>query len=1063
MINNILDDEKKRRYLTDNLLLENLLKTKRIDRRNDRRNDSIVQNITKLDPNKELDDEKKRSYLTDNLLLENLLKTNRNDSIVQIITKLNPNKELDYELKKKILLNPYFFNMLIQLNIPSTILKIINNLDITNLNEQKLKKEFFKNNLESICTSLDSYDALNIIKGLNTKHSTDAEIKKMIYMEKPYKLSIIKIQDPTITYMYLDSNDPVDREIKKSFFFDDDNLSIIIENINTGVLFDALGRYNEQKFDIEIKHHLFLNDKILKTVLERLSPSLIPYLIECIKLNPQSNKPIKEKIFLEDEFFQIIAEKAKKVEIIDIYKRKKSHRGPIYEINRSFEDTLDKIIKSFGDTIDEIDQSFINKLKLDPERFLLLIQRYGIKKALEELNKLNPEKKAKAILKKEMYLKLFSPENKLNKNPKDLIYAIDLLNTNNAVDAEIKSILLLNNKYIDYILMNLGSSIIINLDSLNPIDKIIKTKFFLNKNNFEKLKSAISPTDFLNMISRKTVENSFDNTIKRRIILDNRVLNNVFNTITTPELEMLWNLLDNDKNLNNKLKKKIFSDNKYKQIIINKMNQKLFIELVKSLNYSSDEHEKDFLNMILEEKNFKYLNNTFNILNILEENIHENNCLELVKIILMNEVNFSIAIENCNVYELMMALNQKEGNSNLIELLKEYIFFNSNNNKFLDYEIAENIVFKFMDPSNPKDINIIDKILFNPNTDKRILDFFAIYLIIFVFHAEDKPIDLLRKIKYSLYTDSSYLKRILSLATIKNISHALDKFEPKIENDFEFLYFLISNKNFNKNIKECDSSDLSRIVAKLKKLDKNNENERSIYNTLKTELESSGIFDYIKTPMTKTIDTPIGHQKVFLYNRCIIMINQTGEQFIVNVSGGVPEVQPTNIEIIKKYSWLHHAPSIANCLLSWGASESDISPISEDSDDLSFYASKKGIITIQIEGENVNLFVPKEITAEQSKTFDDDLAIIKNQEEQTDTKMNFQRIVLHNKQLIIRPNKNEPEEYKPFFVEEIKNILKSLGIIAEEIVKKDSLSVPNLEFERGNNVIDLEDKHKKKI
>jgi len=166
------------------------------------------------------------------------------------------------------------------------------------------------------------------------------------------------------------------------------------------------------------------------------------------------------------------------------------------------------------------------------------------------------------------------------------------------------------------------------------------------------------------------------------------------------------------------------------------------------------------------------------------------------------------------------------------------------------------------------------------------------------------------------------------------------------------------------------------------------------------------------------------------------MINPKGQQFIINVSGGSPAITPPYITPINRYGWLHHSPSIANCLLSWGFPETEITAISGDEDKLSFYAASKGIITLQIEGENAFLFVPENIDTIQSKTFDDTLETISKQEEKTKTRLNFLKIVLPDKQEITKPNPDDPKDIIPFYSEEINHVLKSIGIIEKEITEE---------------------------
>jgi len=158
-------------------------------------------------------------------------------------------------------------------------------------------------------------------------------------------------------------------------------------------------------------------------------------------------------------------------------------------------------------------------------------------------------------------------------------------------------------------------------------------------------------------------------------------------------------------------------------------------------------------------------------------------------------------------------------------------------------------------------------------------------------------------------------------------------------------------------------------------------------------------------------------------------------------SGGIPDITPPNIEVINKYNWFYHKPSMANCLLSWGFPEEEIIPIWNSADELANYAVRKGILTIQIEGQKAHLFVPEEINNALSATLNNDLNLISNQEEKTNTRMNFLKIVHPNGQMITRPDPEDPENILPFYTEEINDTLKSLGILKDEITEESDASL----------------------
>ena len=971
----------------------------------------------------ELSTEEKEACLNSDEQLEKMLKSKSKLEIEDIIIKLDSNIELDYKLKKKILLSPDFFSMLISLLETSNIRKIINSLDTTNPKEQELKRELFKINIENICKNIIHDFVEDILNDLNPENSTDAEIKKMMFLEKPYKLYISKIQDPCYTYWKLDWNNPIDREIKIKFFFDDENLQIIIGNIYPGFFIDILGKDKfDNPLDLEIKNRLFLNKEVLKAVLNRFSKSMTNFYMGFILSNRQTNKPIKEKIFLDDELSQLL-------------------------INKIDESDIDRVTRQL-DEKDDIDNKFRRKLLLTPTRFISLLKRYRVKECIEELKELNTQNNEEATLKKAVFLTIFSPEARLINRKKEIKDAIQSLNPNDATDIDIKQTLLSEKKYRGFILESSGIYVYLNLDENNEIERGIKKDFFMNKDNQESVTNNIDVEDFLTILKMQCIEDSLDYKIKKSILLNDKILNNILNAISQPEIIQMIVCLNNGDILNSTVKKKILLDKNYIQIIINKMNQDIFLELVINLDYSNNKEDEAILNLLLEIRNFKKIERRISTLDVLAENFQEKNCLDIAKAIIEDNRKFSISVPECNVYNLMMALHDQGDCASTIELLKPFAIFNSQINQYLDHEKAENIVFKLMDPNNPKDIDIIDEILFNPDTDKKIFDLFAVYTILLVFHAQNKPIDLFQKITRSLNTDSSYVKRIMSCANVQNLSHTLDKFDFQNDNDFWLLNSFVSSENFKNSIKDGEYFDINRLRLKWQKMKlrnpEKNENENVLDIGIKVAFEFADAKNYIITPITRKIDTPEGDKRVFIYNRSIIMINQEGEQFIINVSGGSPDITPPNIKIVEKYSWLNHEPSMANCLLSWGFPEEEIIPIWNRADELSYYAARKGILTIQIEGENAHLFVPEEINNALSATLTNDLNLISNQEEKTNTRMNFLRIVLPSGQMITRPDPENPENFLPFYTEEINDTLKSAGVLKNEITDGSDASLKTM-------------------
>lgn len=968
----------------------------------------------------ELSIEEKEACLNSDEQLEKMLKSKSRLEIEDIIIKLNPNVELDYKLKKKILLSPDFFSMLISLLETSNIRRIINSLDTTNPKEQELKRELFKINIENICKNIFHHSVEDILNDLNPENSTNAEIKRMMFLEKPYKLYISKIQDPCYTYWDLDWNNPIDREIKKSFFFDDENLQIIIDNICPGFFVTILGKDEfDNPLDLEIKNRLFLNKEVLKAVINRFSKSMTNYYMGFILSNSKSNKPIKEKILLDEELSQEL-------------------------INKIDESDIDSVTKQL-DEKDDIDNKFRRKLLLTPTRFISLLKRYRVNECIKELKELNTQNNEEAALKKAVFLAMFSPEARIISRKEEIKDAIQSLNPNDATDIDIKQTLLSEKKYRDFILESSGIYVYINLDENNEIERGIKKDFFMNKDNQESVTNNIDVEDFLTILKMQCVEDSLDYKIKKSILLNDRILNNILNAMSQPEIIQMIVCLNNGDILYSTVKKKIFLDKNYIQIIINKMNQDIFLELVINLDYSNNKEDEAILNHILEIRNFKKIEKKFSTLDTLAENFHEKNCLEIAKSILEDKGKFSISVPDCNVYNLMMALHDQGDCASTIELLKPFAIFNSQVNQYLDYEKAENIVFKLMNPNNPKDIDIIDEILFNPYTDKRAFDLLAVYTILLVFHAQNKPIDLFKKITRSFNTDPSYVKRIMSCANIQNLSHTLDKFDFQNDNDFWLLNSFVSSENFKNSIKDGEYFDINRLRLKWQKMKlgnpEKNENENVLDIGIKVAFEFADVKNYMITPITRRIDTPRGDKRVFIYNRSIIMINQEGEQFIINVSGGSPDITPPNIKIVEKYSWFNHEPSIANCLLSWGFPEEEIIPIWNSADELSNYAARKGILTIQIEGQNAHLYVPEEINNALSATLNNDLNLISNQEEKTNTRMNFLKIVLPNGQMITKPDPEDPKNILPFYTEEINDTLKSLGILKDEITEESGASL----------------------
>ena len=396
--------------------------------------------------------------------------------------------------------------MLVEKNNSRNIREIIKSLDLTNPKEQELKRELFKTNLKTICESYFSIDARDILDDLNVENSTDAEIKRMIFLEKPYKLYISKIQDPCYTYWHLDWNNPIDREIKKSFFFDDENLQIIIDNIYPGSFITILKKDEfDNPLDLEIKNRLFLNKEVLKAVLNRFDKSMTNYYMGFILSNHQTNKPIKEKIFLDDELSQILIDK----------------------IDRS---DIDSVTRQL-DEKDDIDNKFRRKLLLSPKRFTSLLDDYRLTKCLEELQALNTQNKEEAALKKTIYIIIISSKQSLISRKNALENVINSLNPNDATDMDIKETLL--TEYRDFILKHEGFSIYYNLDEKNQKERKIKTDFFINKDNQELILNNILPSNFIEILKKQCEEDSLDYKIKQTILLNDKVLSKILNMISS--------------------------------------------------------------------------------------------------------------------------------------------------------------------------------------------------------------------------------------------------------------------------------------------------------------------------------------------------------------------------------------------------------------------------------------------------------------------------------------------------------------------------------------------------
>ena len=493
------------------------------------------------------------------------------------------------------------------------------------------KKELLQMDMKEALNSLTPNNIIQLLKNLQPTIEEDNEIKRRIFMNKDiFKVLLQRIETwPIIDFIHeLDMNNPLDIEIIEKILLENEFFQLLFNKIdayNFTNLISFLNEGDNPKYE-ELKEKILLDNEKLNFLINHMKAYEYTNVILTLHPDTEENNKIKTKMCLNEKILKIYLEKpnipkSKNSDLVDLIQATSEDEKGLIEIAKELL-TNEKYLNIIGETTEAFD--ILGTLKftiINKEPILIkeILKNNTIQNILKKYNNLNLfleyydnkgiRNDTYKMIKEELISNneiLDSLINALaNSEPSNIRYFIRILIEDDMITELFSKKSSQNEIYMEKLLNKLDSSDIIT---------IIRDKSLKNKPEkaekilaYEKVINIIqNPKDIKKLVeSLKELDPYFEVSQRIRNLLfeEENTLNRIFNLLkesdkdsTVKLLNILIGLLINNAKENENIVKKIFTDEKYLDVILMKVSSQDMINIFrKSLMKNRQKFVKELL------------------------------------------------------------------------------------------------------------------------------------------------------------------------------------------------------------------------------------------------------------------------------------------------------------------------------------------------------------------------------------------------------------------------------------------------------------------------------------
>ena len=577
------------------------------------------------------------------------------------------------------------------------------------------------------------------------------------------------------------------------------------------------------------------------------------------------------------------------------------------------------------------------------------------------------------------------------------------LSSNNDGDRKIKEEFFLNEKYLPVINKYLNDNVlweyIILLNVNNELDAKIKEKLFLDAKYLPITKNNISSKNFLNLLLRLIKDNQeLDRKILREIYLHTKVLKKGIEKLGSKQIKELLTILTNSRSeIVKNIKIKIFASDEILPIILNKMDNYDIQEYIKKMDYSLDDNSIVIIvRMLFDPSNLNIIVKKINILDLLVQDNKKEQLYIIEKLLITKELE-QILIDAYGLETIIKLLISKPIIARSLDYYKKLILLDETYTNLIKPAQSGEIIKSLLDLSNPEDLKIASSILKSKNEKPIIYNLYVCEIIKLGLSITNKENELYKAAINDLSTTDS-IDIIVSNSSIKEIIEILNKLD--IFNDQERLIItkIIGNKTFIEGIKRAvydEQLDFYNFYKKVtNEIQKSNESV-PVYDEINIIMSELKAQSYSRKKIKK-IWSPQGYGTVYKFHRGSFVISPKGDQIIADFDRGEAEIIIEGKQVRNNYRWDHHAQGIRESLRAFGQPNEELSAIEDHPFPYSIYGRDNGYLIIMIEGDQMQIYFPDDMTIEQFMVLQRDLSSIEEYEKRNDTRMEMKLLVSDN-------------------------------------------------------------------